>query len=181
MNKRVWIFGFIAVFLLLLSIASALPAQGHTEEELDQWVFDWTWRLWSSGGMTETLLEQHTDMSNRHPCYFNGCPPIVHTHFTGTRTYSAGVEQWRPLVAQYFRPGDVDTALRIMRCESGGDPNAVGKDQDIGLMQHLARYWVDRSAKAGWAGSSAFNPEANIAVAAWLRDSRGGWGHWTCY
>lgn len=32
------------------------------------------------------------------------------------------VEDWRPLLSFFFRPGDVDRALRIVRCESNGDP-----------------------------------------------------------
>ena len=181
MNRLAWIVGFVIAFLLALTFTAVAPAQGHTEEQLDRWVVDWSRRLWAEGEMTYTLLWQHADMSNRHPCYFRDeCPqPPPHSH--PTRTYSAGVEQWRTLVAQYFRAGDVNTALRIMGCESGGRPDALGKDGDSGLFQHLQRYWAERSAAAGWRGASIWDPQVNVAVAAWLRDTRGGWGHWTCY
>lgn len=94
---------------------------------------------------------------------------------------SYSVEQWRPLVEKYFKAQDVPTAMRIMQCESRGDPNAKNPHSSAsGLFQHLARYWPERSAKAGWAGADIFDPEANIAVAAWLK-SVAGWRSWTCY
>ena len=183
MNRPAWIIGFAIAFLLALAIIAVAPAQGHTEERLDQWVEDWGWDVLRQEGITHQLYMQRWDMANRHPCYFrNDCPPPPpHTHPIRVLTYSAGVEQWRPLVAQYFRADDVNIALRIMRCESGGNPDALGKDKDSGLFQHLQRYWVERSSAAGWAGASIWDPEANVAVAAWLRDSPGRWGHWTCY
>ncbi|KKK91225.1 hypothetical protein LCGC14_2715090 [marine sediment metagenome] len=88
------------------------------------------------------------------------------------------------LVETYFRPADVDRALRIMQCESGGDPNIMHDFSNpasaSGLMQHLGKYWATRSAAAGYGGVSIFDPTANVAVAAWLRDHSGGWGHWVC-
>jgi soluble lytic murein transglycosylase-like protein len=120
-------------------------------------------------------------MAQRHPCYFDrSCPQVNQKSVPSARVYNAGVEQWRPVVEQYFPANQVATAMRVMRCESGGNPGAVGKDNDIGLFQHLARYWQDRSQKAGWAGASAYDPTANVAVAAWLQRT-GGWSHWSCY
>lgn len=97
-----------------------------------------------------------------------------------TVTLPDAVEQWRPLVVQYFRPNDVEWALAIIRCESSGNPNAKNpRSSASGLFQHLARYWPNRSRKAGWEGANIFDPEANIAVAAWLLET-GGKGHWVC-
>lgn len=93
---------------------------------------------------------------------------------------SESVEQWRPLVEQYFLPGDVPWAMRVMQCESGGDPDAANpRSSARGLFQHLGRYWPERSEKARWGGASIFDPEANIAVAAWLFYT-GGPSHWVC-
>jgi hypothetical protein len=92
---------------------------------------------------------------------------------------SKDVEDWRPLVAVYFAPGDVDQALRIIQCESQGKPTAKNPNSSAsGLFQHLASAWAERSAKAGWAGADIFDPTANIAVAAWLVYEGGGWSHW---
>lgn len=96
------------------------------------------------------------------------------------RPVAPTVEQWRPLVTHYFPSGWVEWALRIMQCESGGDPEAANPHSSArGLFQHLHRLWPDRSTRAGWEGASIFDPEANIAVAAWLLEV-GGPSHWEC-
>ena len=88
-------------------------------------------------------------------------------------------EGWRPIVELYFEERHVARALRVIRCESGGDPDAKNpRSTASGLFQHLASLWDERSVRAGWAGAGVFNPEANIAVAAWLVYEGGGWGHW---
>ena len=90
------------------------------------------------------------------------------------------VERWRPVVASYFPEDRIDWALRIIECESRGDPLAKNPSSTAsGLFQHLASLWDERAAKAGWDGSDVFDPFANIAVAAWLLDT-GGPGHWVC-
>ncbi len=128
-------------------------------------------------GFTDELLAEYKDYATRHPRYFGR--PIPHTHTRRASPVGGGVEQWRSLVAAYFRPADVDKALRIMACESGGNPNAANSRSSArGLMQHLGKYWVRRSAAAGFAGISIFDPTANVATAAWLRDQPGGWLHW---
>lgn len=95
------------------------------------------------------------------------------------------VERWRPLVekywSQYGYADEVDFALMVMYAESQGVPTALNPTSDAsGLFQHLPKFWADRSVRAGWAGADIFDPESNIAVAAWLRaTSRDrGWYHW---
>lgn len=94
--------------------------------------------------------------------------------------FSWNVERWRPIVEMYFPEDRVEWALRIIRCESHGDPTAKNPHSSAsGLFQHLARLWPERSARAGFAGSDVFDPYANIAVAAWLLE-HGGPGNWVC-
>lgn len=111
---------------------------------------------------------------------------------------SAGVSQWAPLVTEVFtkwglnqtecatRNGiefcvgpQVENALRIIQCESTGNPMAVNSSSGTsGLFQNHPLYWqgrVDRvrSQHASKhpdmpADASIFNPEYNIAVAALL-------------
>lgn len=86
---------------------------------------------------------------------------------TSSGRWPAAVERWRPLVSQY--PWSVETVLRIMKCESGGNPNAVGPRQPngshpIGLMQIL---------------NGPFDPAANIALAYKMYSQRG-WQPWAC-
>lgn len=85
-----------------------------------------------------------------------------------------GVEQWRPLVAAYFPPNHVDRMLRIMQCESGGNPNAWNrKTNDRGLFQIHQAIW-----QKAWPGDH-FNPYVNVAVAyqIWLEQ---GYQAWVC-
>lgn len=99
-----------------------------------------------------------------------------------------GVERWRPLVEKYFPASLVGQALAVMQCESGGNPDAVNRYSGAsGLFQFLKGTWAVASTRAGFGGYSRFDPEANIAAAAWLVDysirtnhPRGAWGHWSC-
>lgn len=92
----------------------------------------------------------------------------------------SGVTDWRPLVGHFFEPGDVGRALRVIRCESGGNASAKNPlSTASGLFQHLGSLWGERSAAAGWSGSDVFDPVANVAVAAWLVYDNGGWSHWS--
>jgi soluble lytic murein transglycosylase-like protein len=89
------------------------------------------------------------------------------------------VEEWRSLVSAYFAPEHVDLALKIISCESGGDPNAQNPSSGAaGLFQHIPRYWDARAASAGMPGASIFDPIANVAASAYLAYSDG-WGHWS--
>ena len=106
--------------------------------------------------------------------------PVTAPTTRGLARSIAGVEQWRELVARYFDARYVDDALSVMQGESGGNPDAKNPNSSAsGLFQHLARYWDGRSAAAGWAGADIFDPEANIAVAAWLSKGGSDWGHWS--
>ncbi|HSG78184.1 MAG TPA: peptidoglycan-binding protein [Acidimicrobiia bacterium] len=112
------------------------------------------------------------------------------------------IERWRPLVETFFQTAEVDTALGVLRCESWGDPGAVNPLSDTsGLFQHrpyafdsrgnLLQLWEPRHTRAveWWAsqgvtipsGGDVFDPETNIAVAAYLvyrEADAGGWWHW---
>ena len=94
--------------------------------------------------------------------------------------FTWAVERWRPVADMYFEDDRIDWALRIMECESHGDPLAKNPNSSAsGLFQHLASLWSERTAAAGWDDADVFDPFANIAVAAWLLDN-GGSSHWVC-
>lgn len=100
--------------------------------------------------------------------------------------FPAAVERWRPLVATYFPEALLDEALSVMECESRGDPDAENPSSSAsGLYQFIASTWTWASANAGFAGVSVFDPEANIATAAFLVEYSIGrglppWQHWVC-
>lgn len=89
-------------------------------------------------------------------------PPQVQDSFIG-------VEQWRGLVESIFPAFSVETVLRIMRCESGGNSNATGSAGERGLMQIHPLHF-----------DSTYDPTGNLLAA--FRISGGGtsWGAWTC-
>ena len=105
------------------------------------------------------------------------------------RDFGPNVERWRSSVsaaiARYGGPqSDVPRFLQVMKCESGGLPDAYNETSGAsGLMQHLQVYWDNRARVAlGYEGASPFDPEANINTSAWLiyRATSGGWQHWVC-
>ena len=107
--------------------------------------------------------------------------PTTTTLAPDPKTVVTGVEQWRPLVEKHFSAGNVETALRVMDCESGGNPDVMNRSRTTGgLFQHLLKYWDARAAQAGYPGGNIFDPETNIAVSAWLAENHG-WSHWSCY
>lgn len=99
-----------------------------------------------------------------------------------------GAGEWKPLVERYFPPSLVEQALYVIDCESGGNADAHNVITGAGgLFQFLPGTWAIASARAGFGGASRFDPEANIASAAWLVKQsiatdhpRGAWGHWSC-
>lgn len=99
----------------------------------------------------------------------------------GSWDHPPEVEQWRSLAQQFFPSNRVEEALRIIDCESNGDPDAVNPYTGAaGLFQFLPSTWASASPQAGYGGSSALDPQANIATAAWLanRYQELGYDYW---
>ncbi len=185
----------MAAIVLTLTLTGP-AAYAHTDDQLDAWTADWAWSVWARGGITHQLFMQRWDMANRHPCYFREqCPPHVHTTAPTPRavsarppvgSYAGVVERWRPLVARYF-PGEVDTAMCVLRWESSGNPNARNPGSSAaGLWQFLRDTW-NRAARANggptYDQGGPFDPELATRYAAWLRNrpDSTGWGQWTAY
>ena len=114
--------------------------------------------------------------------------PVKQVSLRATSVPWASVEAWRPEVVEAVThfggdSDDVDRFLRIMQCESGGDPLAKNPNSSAsGLMQHLTRYWQERAELAGVPGADVFDGNSNIWVSAWLALAApgGGWQHWVC-
>jgi hypothetical protein len=85
-----------------------------------------------------------------------------------------GVEQWRPLVEVY--DWDTERMLRIMRCESGGNPNAVSHTDDWGLLQLHAPLWTKAF---GVTRQQLLEPTLNVDLA-WRIWADWGYQAWVC-
>ncbi len=89
--------------------------------------------------------------------------------------------QVRALATDYFKPEDVNTAVRIAWCQSRFDPKSVNlKSGAVGLFQHLPQYWATRAENAGFPGADATDPVASTAAAAWAVYNEGGWDIFAC-
>lgn len=75
---------------------------------------------------------------------------------------------------------DGDGAVRVMMCESGGNPNASNGGRFMGLFQQMTSAWASRSATYGMAGRPITDGYANAVVSAGMVAHDGGWGQWSC-
>lgn len=185
----------IAAALLLPAPAHALevtrgPYAGDYPDRQEEWMVVWADLVTEAGGIDDELLWLRGELYDLERRW----TPWLRARRAAERQLTIdmkielwadpaadGAERWRRLVERYFEPDDVPWALRVMDCESRGDPWAKNPSSSAsGLFQHLARFWPKRSLKAGWAGSSIFDPQANVAVAAWLFYDGGGKRHWVC-
>lgn len=96
-----------------------------------------------------------------------------------------GVERWRPIVEYYFIqagvPGQVDNALRVMRCESKGRPDAANpRSSADGLFQHLDAFRDRNAWRIGEQTYDKMDPIDNIAVTAAVVAVDRGWRQWAC-
>lgn len=81
----------------------------------------------------------------------------------------SGVEGWRGLVAAHFPADAVDTMLRIMACESRGDPGARNPSGATGLFQ-IMPFWADHY---GVSVQALHDPDTNVRVAKGVWDQQG--------
>lgn len=113
-------------------------------------------------------------------------PPTTSGGGGGSWNHPPEVEQWRGLVTRFFPSNRVEEALRIIDCESNGDPNAVNPYSGAsGLFQFLPSTWATTAPNAGYGGASPLDPEANVASGAWLANryqqlGQSYWQAWSC-
>jgi hypothetical protein len=94
-------------------------------------------------------------------------PPTVYAQAAAPVT--GGVEQWRSLVASIFPADTVDAVLRVMACESGGNPMATGRLGERGLMQIHPLH-----------KDSTYDPEGNLRAAYRISGGGASWAAWGC-
>lgn len=148
------------------ALAAVLTLTPHSAAEFDQWERDWFDR--AQVALSPILLAEWRDMQVRH--FTPQAAPVVH------RGMGPNVTDWTGLVSAHFPASEVATALRVIGCESGGNPNAHNPSGASGLFQVMP-FWAD---EFGVGRSDLFSAEVNVAVArqVWGRQ---GWGAWACY
>ena len=174
---------------LALTAALVLPFHAHTVTELEQWQADWNSRAMHS--LDVGMMDERRDMRARHRWYFDPEPEVqvaarvVSSAPPPPNIYGPGVEQWRGLVQTYWPAELVEWALRIIDCESHGNPSARNPiSSAAGLFQFLRSTWDNGPAPALGLGSydsgAVYDPESNIRAAAWLYANWGGKSQWSC-
>lgn len=145
-------------------------------------------------GSAETTSSTARVASDLDPTMANGnavglslrvAPPAVPSDKQGgvyVRSGYLSETEMRALVTEHFETGDVNRAIRLAWCVSAFNPSTINPATGAsGLFQHLPENWAQHSTDAGFPAASIFDPEANIAVAAWmLYELPGGWSHWDC-
>jgi hypothetical protein len=95
-----------------------------------------------------------------------------------TEESSDPVERWRPLVETQFPGSEVDTALCLIRHESGGDPSADNpRSSARGLFQVLGSLWAPHY---GVSRAALYDPLTNTLIAHGIWEKHG-WGAWSPY
>jgi len=123
----------------------------------------------SLGGPHALLYQNYPEFGQMETPCSHGCMP-------GDGHYE--LPNLGELINEYFMPQDRALARMIAFCESSGQTHHIGSDVvsdalAVGWFQHLAKYWAERSEKAGWGDYHPFHGRANVAVAAWLFYSSG--------
>lgn len=145
-------------------------------------------QYWIGVEPRDGIYGPQTNRAHRQEAMERNITVPIHEYVVPDRDYGEAVERYRSevisAIARYGGPAsDVSKFLRVMKCESGGDPSAFNESSGAsGLMQHLSNYWPWRAKMAGYEGASPFDPIANINTSAWLlyEHRAGGWQHWVC-
>tara|TARA_R100001443_G_scaffold99505_1_gene106659 strand:+ start:515 stop:1126 length:612 start_codon:yes stop_codon:yes gene_type:complete len=194
----------VALLVSILVFSSSSHAFAYLQPDIDwgaveTFTYEYEYDMFENSLMVKFLqywlgIEQdsvygpNTNRAHRQRAMERNITVPIHEYIVPDQNFGPAVEQWRNevilAITRYGGPAtDVPKFLRVMRCESGGDPNAYNEASGAsGLMQHLSNYFPWRAKMAGYEGASPFDPVANINTSAWLiyEHRAGGWQHWVC-
>ncbi len=90
--------------------------------------------------------------------------------------------QVRQTIALYFEPADVDRAVRVAWCESSFNASSVDvRTGGEGIFHIDPALFDEVAADAGVRGRDILDPDANVAVAAYLvYQTEAGWSSFVC-
>lgn len=157
--------------------------ESYENSEVVEWL-----QFWLKIEPKDSIYGPETNHAHRQRAMELNIPVAIYEYDVPFQDFGPAVERWREeattAIAQYGGPPtDINKFLRVMRCESMGNPDAYNLSSGAsGLMQHLKIYWDARARVAGFEGASPFDPIANIHTSAWLlyQATGGGWQHWVC-
>ncbi|MFZ0627388.1 MAG: lytic transglycosylase domain-containing protein [Acidimicrobiia bacterium] len=173
----------IVIITVLLAALVWRPTPARAEEDVCltavQRLADWGARE-SRNGLTVPMLDDlHSLTLVIDTCF--GMPPESSLNPWDASPEYRGMgsdpDEWRPLVAVYFDPAEVERAVCLMARESGGNPEAVnGSTGATGLMQVMP-FWAGHY---GYTVGDLVNPSINLWIASQIRDKQG-WSAWSPY
>jgi len=91
------------------------------------------------------------------------------------------VQEWIPLIKNYFQAQDEALALTILYCESSGKEKATGYNNDGSIDQGLFQFnsetekWLEKDIYKR--ELDMYDAETNVKAARWL-SLNDGWHHW---
>lgn len=172
---------------LVLTASLLLPIQAHSVTELEQWESDWSQR--ADFALTPELHRERMDMHDRHLWFFYPDPEPRVSARAVARTQAAEPAPWPgdwvALVSTYFRPEDVNAALKVIACESGFSLTADNpRSTAWGPWQFLRSTWdqmvAPNTGSPSYDSGAPTDPVWSTINASWL------WYHvgpsqWVCY
>lgn len=155
----------LVLTIAIITIVLADLAGAHTDEAKAEWYDQWQHR--ASRGLTPDLLDELLDFQRRHEPTSVTVTKRTPSPSAGKWAGSPGVEQWRPMVANYFPASAVDTMLCLMHHESKGVPTATNPSSGAAGLFQVMPFWWDHY------GGDRYDPERNTQVARWIWDQQG--------
>lgn len=173
---------------LALTVALVAPFSPHTRAELEAWESDWSQR--ADYALSPLLMAERLDMQSRHEWFYFPQPKEV---VTSAPRYGGSVASppptwpgdWVALVAAYFRPEDVQAALKVIACESGFSLTAKNPTSSaLGPWQFLRDTWdrmvAPNTGSPSYDAGGPMDPVWATINAAWLWYNVGP-SQWVCW
>lgn len=99
--------------------------------------------------------------------------PKIVTHWNVPERAS----RWEGLAYAYWPEEEIATVLRIIECESNGDPQAVNPRSGASGLMQVMPFWADHF---GYEREDLLDPSLNMEMAVLVWQEQG-WEAWSCY